>query len=128
MTNSVFCCFFVFFFVLHSFNYQKFPFYSFFHWILSAQLFCQPVRCFGVLNCRFPLSTEDGGVALFLVTQNPTGLLVTPRRAQAPMPYICHKLFLPFQHTMTSIMVMVGSFPPPPNSSKWNKAINPKTC
>lgn len=35
--------------------------YSFIHCILSLQLFCQLERCFGVLNCRIPLSTADGG-------------------------------------------------------------------
>lgn len=35
--------------------------YSFIHYILSLQLFCQLERCLGVLNLRIPLSTADGG-------------------------------------------------------------------
>lgn len=116
-------------FFLYSFNYQKFlfkkiiyPLYSFFTTFLSNE----EVLWYTELQVS-PLHRRQGRFFPWW-HPNPRGLLVTPRGAQAPMPYICHELFLPLQHTMTSITIMLGSFLPPPYSSKWNKAINTKTC
>lgn len=57
------------FFFIHLITRNSFLKNSFIHCILSSQLFCQMKRCFGILNCRFPLSTEDRGGSFLGDTQ-----------------------------------------------------------